>query len=803
MKKRILALILSVLMLLSAVPLASVSALMMGDVDGDGTLSASDARSVLRASVNLEVLEGDAFKAADVDRDGKLTAADARSVLRASVNLENLHTHSFSGAVTTAATCEAPGVMTYSCECGEDSYTEAIPATGHTVAADAAVAPTCTVAGKTAGTHCSVCNAVISAQTTVPATGHVSSTLDASTVKAVTCKEDGYSGDKRCNVCGVITEYGSVIYHTENTHNLKEVYVAPTCEAGGYYIEKCTSCEHFDADSAREDGSGPVGHSWLGGGAYTTVAPTCEDDGYDTRTCSVEKCSYEEKINYKPALTHDYSKPIKRVRATCLEAGYEIYECTKCGDQRTTVLGIAECKPADSVKVAGTPGGEENYCISVVKCSVCKRVMSTATNYGAHEVEAAGDVVEATCVAPETQMYACKHCDYTYEAYRKDALGHSNISSDRKAPTCDEDGYMIITGTCTRCGEGTGEDNKIILKAKGHVETGVQTCTSAIRCTVCKKETKPALGHNYTIESSAITVYEASKTVDTFFCTRCGKAEATDAEKLATFNAVTGKIKTAFYPYSKLHTFDKTGTESSYKKFNFGIYTSMIKDMYDEDMANNPDTYSAIRERWVYESRYYPISMTTVSELTKDDVDSITVERLSGVQFSKVLADFDSNMGGDTDKLSAYKAKTENRNVIKVTVDVKNESFYKDIYPKTQNGEKTALQKIYNADFRSEYEDFTMNSSGKLVYEMTENESGLEMTMKTELAELSTDCKVTYYFLEETYEPIIAIYDAYQTMEQNIDMSFKMGVSIKGEMVPVVKTRTTTAYIFLNYIPVA
>ena len=40
------------------------------------------------------------------------------------------HTHAYVEEVTTAATCEADGVKTFTCECG-DSYTEAIPATGH------------------------------------------------------------------------------------------------------------------------------------------------------------------------------------------------------------------------------------------------------------------------------------------------------------------------------------------------------------------------------------------------------------------------------------------------------------------------------------------------------------------------------------------------------------------------------------------------------------------------------------------------------------------------------------------------
>lgn len=38
--------------------------------------------------------------------------------------------HQYTSTVTTEATCENEGVRTYTCDCG-DSYTEAIPATGH------------------------------------------------------------------------------------------------------------------------------------------------------------------------------------------------------------------------------------------------------------------------------------------------------------------------------------------------------------------------------------------------------------------------------------------------------------------------------------------------------------------------------------------------------------------------------------------------------------------------------------------------------------------------------------------------
>ena len=60
----------------------------MGDLDGDGEVTAADARLALRAAVGLEILNEEQIKAADMDGDGEVTAADARLVLRKAVGLE-------------------------------------------------------------------------------------------------------------------------------------------------------------------------------------------------------------------------------------------------------------------------------------------------------------------------------------------------------------------------------------------------------------------------------------------------------------------------------------------------------------------------------------------------------------------------------------------------------------------------------------------------------------------------------------------------------------------------------------------
>ena len=55
----------------------------------NGTITAADARLVLRASVNLEPVTEAISIRGDIERDGILNAADARHILRAAVNLEN------------------------------------------------------------------------------------------------------------------------------------------------------------------------------------------------------------------------------------------------------------------------------------------------------------------------------------------------------------------------------------------------------------------------------------------------------------------------------------------------------------------------------------------------------------------------------------------------------------------------------------------------------------------------------------------------------------------------------------------
>ena len=109
---------------------------------------------------------------------------------------------------SSTATCTEAGTATYTCtKCG-DSYTEDVPAKGHTEVIDAAVEPTCTETGLTEGKHCSVCNEVLVAQNVVPAKGHTE-VIDAAVEP--TCTETGLTEGKHCSVCNEVLVKQNVI----------------------------------------------------------------------------------------------------------------------------------------------------------------------------------------------------------------------------------------------------------------------------------------------------------------------------------------------------------------------------------------------------------------------------------------------------------------------------------------------------------------------------------------------------------------------------------------------------------------
>ena len=116
--------------------------------------------------------------------------------------------HSYGNSVVTKQpTCTSEGTKTKTCTKCNATVTEKLPAKGHTAVTDKGYPATCTTAGKTDGSHCSVCNTVIKAQTVINATGHKSSGWI--TDKAASIGVKG-SKHRECTVCKKVLETAEI-----------------------------------------------------------------------------------------------------------------------------------------------------------------------------------------------------------------------------------------------------------------------------------------------------------------------------------------------------------------------------------------------------------------------------------------------------------------------------------------------------------------------------------------------------------------------------------------------------------------
>ena len=216
---------------------------------------------------------------------------------------------------TVAPTCTQPGNKAYYvCEtCGrafKDKQgtqattvrAEAVPALGHTKVTDQRVEPTCTKTGLTEGTHCSVCDEVLTAQKEIPAKGH-SEVIDEGTEP--TCTKPGLTEGKHCSVCNEVLTAQEEI------------------PAKGHDVEKVEAKEA----TCTEDGN---------------------NDYYVCRVCGEafkdEKCEQATTVEAETlsALGHEITK-VEAAEPTWEAAGnIEYYICSRCEKLFKDALGTEE-----------------------------------------------------------------------------------------------------------------------------------------------------------------------------------------------------------------------------------------------------------------------------------------------------------------------------------------------------------------------------------------------------------------------------------------------------------------------------
>ena len=166
--------------------------------------------------------------------------------LEADTEEETTHTHAYTEAITTEATCEADGVKTFTCECG-DSYTEPIKAIGHDYKDDV-TAPTCSEKGYTTHT-CNTCGNAYT-DTEVSATGHAYGKYTYN--NDATYEKDG-TETATCSTCGkknTRTKSGTKLVKEEPAECPVQVNTIVDCGDYFYQWRYAHSREDFGQSSA-------------------------------------------------------------------------------------------------------------------------------------------------------------------------------------------------------------------------------------------------------------------------------------------------------------------------------------------------------------------------------------------------------------------------------------------------------------------------------------------------------------------------------------------------------------------------
>ncbi len=246
------------------------------------------------------------------------------------------HAHSYTSVITTAPTCLATGIKTYTCECG-GTYIRELSALGHDVIVDSAVSATCTETGLTEGEHCTRCDYKVEQKET-PYLGHDMINLEAS---EPTCTEIGLTAGVACSRCDEIFEGRQETVPSLGHNVIVDSAVSASCtETGLTEGEHCTRCDY----KIEQEETPALGHKE----AFTSyVEATCTEAGLSVG----KKCSVCGEVfipaQIIPAKGHKFSSWIVTSEATCNANGKRIKLCS-CGLTEEEIIPATGHADADA-----------------------------------------------------------------------------------------------------------------------------------------------------------------------------------------------------------------------------------------------------------------------------------------------------------------------------------------------------------------------------------------------------------------------------------------------------------------------
>lgn len=252
-------------------------------------------------------------------------------------------------------------------------------------------------------------------------------------VRAATCGQKGYTGDRVCTACGVTVSTGS---ETEKLpHTLWDegrVTKTPTCISAGVKTFTCNGCGETKTETLEQVEHDPKYHD--------------QHDGTHTLTCS--NCTLNESEAHTPVDAGTY------ISATCMEGAYTILTCSKCELQykeySTTELKLDHDWDEEHPVIVKPTCVDDGYQYMTCKHEGCdahsaKVVLPATPNVHSFDYDYPINSTNPYCTTAGTKTYMCGFCHAT-ETKTVASLGHNYVEDS----TTDE-GWTFQH--CERCGD--------------------------------------------------------------------------------------------------------------------------------------------------------------------------------------------------------------------------------------------------------------------------------------------------------------------------------------------------------------
>lgn len=228
------------------------------------------------------------------------------------------------------------------------------------------------------------------------------------------CIEDGYTLHV-CKNCGysykdnTVPKTGAHIYNTTPDEVVKS-----TCSVQGHELYKCSMCDKtyerlLPLDSKNHD--------------YTFSTRYVDADGEEVYPCKdihfvigVCKCGEQQSIDgleIQNKIDHDYSILVDERPSNCGVQGYEIYECSYCGEENKIDLPLVGRHRSIKDESKST----SPTCVSdgeiVYTCEVCGQITNTVRvdkDTEAHSWDSGTIIKKATSSEMGKLSYKCIYC---------------------------------------------------------------------------------------------------------------------------------------------------------------------------------------------------------------------------------------------------------------------------------------------------------------------------------------------------------------------------------------------------------